>query len=66
MSKNYDEQSHQSLPDQANSWSKLPPTNHTYLDFLFETNEDKAIKEFVKFVDIFEKKKVKKKKSDDA
>ena len=66
MSKNYDEQSHQSLPDQANYWSKLPTTNRTYLDFLFETDEDKAIKEFEKFVDIFEKKKVKKKEPGDA
>ena len=54
MSKNYDEQSHQSLPDQASYWSKPPTTNRTYLDFLFETDEDKAIKEFEKFVDIIE------------
>ena len=66
MSKNYDEQSHQSLPDQANYWFKLPTTNRTYLDFLFETDEDKAIKKFEKFVDIFEKKKVKKKDPEDA
>ena len=64
--KNYDEQSHQSLPDQANYWSKLPTHNRTYLDFLFETDEDKAIKEFEKFVDIIEKKKVKKKEPEDA
>ena len=56
MPKNYDEQSHQSLPDQANYWSKLPTPNCTYLNFLFETDEDKAIKEFEKFVDIIEKK----------
>ena len=66
MSKNYDEQSHQSLPDQANYRSKLPTTTSTYLDFLFETDEDKAIKEFEKFVDIIEKKKVKKKEPEDA
>ena len=64
--KNYDEQSHQYLPDQANYWSKLPTPNRTYLDFLFETDEDKAIKEFEKFVDIIEKKKVKKKELEDA
>ena len=64
--RNYDEQSHQSLPDQANYWSKLPTPNRTYLDFLFETDEDKAIKEFEKFVDIIEKKKVKKKEPEDA
>ena len=64
--KNYDEQSHQSLPDQANYWSKLPMSKRTYLDFLFETDEDKAIKEFEKFVDIIEKKKVKKKEPEDA
>ena len=64
--KNYDEQSHQSLPDQANYWSKLPTPNRTYLDFLFETDEEKAIKEFEKFVDIIEKKKVKKKEPEDA
>ena len=66
MPKNYDEQSHQYLPDQANYWSKLPTPNRTYLDFLFETDEDKAIKEFEKFVDIIEKKKVKKKEPEDA
>ena len=64
--KNYDEQYHQSLPDQANYWSKLPTTNRTYLDFLFETDDDKAIKEFEKFVEIIEKKKVKKKEGEDA
>ena len=66
MSKNYDEQSHQSLPAQANYWSKLPTPNRTYLDFLFETDEDKAIKEFEKFVDIIEKKKVKDQEPEDA
>ena len=64
--KNYDEQSHKSLPDQANYWSKLPTPNRTYLNFLFETDEEKAIKEFEKFVDIIEKKKVKKKEPEDA
>ena len=66
MPKNYDEQYHQSLPDQANYWSKLPTPNRTYLDFLFETDEEKAIKEFEKFVDIIEKKKVKEKEMKDA
>ena len=66
LPKTYDEQSHQYLPDQANYWSKLPTPNRTYLDFLFETDEDKAIKEFEKFVDIIEKKKVKKKEPEDA
>jgi len=61
MSKNYEEQSHQSLPAQATYWFKLPTPNRTYLDFLFETDEEKAIKEFEKFVDIIEKKKVKEK-----
>ena len=63
--KNYDEQTHQSLPDQANYRSNLPTPNRTYLDFLFETDEEKAIKEFEKFVDIIEKKKVKKKEPED-
>ena len=66
MFKNYQEQSHQSLPSQANYWFKRPTHNRTYLDFLFETDEDKAIKEFEKFVDIIEKKKVKKKEPEDA
>ena len=66
MSKNYEEQSHQSLPAQANYWLKLPTPNSTYLDFLFETDEEKAIKEFEKFVEIIEKKKVKKKEPEDA
>ena len=66
VNKNYEEQSHQSLPDQANYWSNLPTHNRTYLDFLFENDEEKAIKEFGKFVDIIEKKKVKKKEPEDA
>ena len=66
MSKNYDEQSHQSLPAQATYWFKLPTPNRTYLDFLFETDEEKAIKEFEKFVEIIEKKKVKEENSEDA
>ena len=33
---------------------------------MFETNEEKAIKEFEKFVEIIEKKKVKKKEREDA
>ena len=51
MPKNYDEQYHQTLPDQANCWSNLPTHNRTYLDFLLE-NDEKAIKEFEKFVEI--------------
>ena len=66
MPKNYDEQSHQSLPAQATYWFKLPTPNRTYLDFLFETDEEKVIKEFEKFVDIIEKKKVKEKETEDA
>ena len=66
VTKNYNEQSLQSLPDQANYWSKLPTPNRTYLDSLFETDKDKAIKEFEKFVDIIEKKKVKKKEPKEA
>jgi len=64
--KNHDEQSNQSLPDQANYWSNLPTHNRTYLDFLLETDEEKAIKEFEKFVEMIEKKKVKKKEPEDA
>ena len=45
---------------------KLPTPNRTYLDFLFETDEEKAIKKFEKFVDIIEKKKVKEKETEDA
>ena len=66
MLENYDEQSHQSLPVQANYWSNLPTHNRTYLDFLLETDEERAIKEFKKFVEIIEKKKVKKKEREDA
>ena len=44
----------------------VPTPNRTYLDFLFETDEEKAIKEFEKFVDIIVKKKVKKKELEDA
>ena len=66
MPKNYNEQYHQSLPDQAIYWSNLPTPIHTYLDFFFETKEEKAIKEFEKFVDIIEKKKVNEKETEDA
>ena len=66
MSKNYEEQSQQSLSAQATYWFKLPTPNRTYLDFLFETDEEKAVKEFEKFVDIIEKKKVKEKETEDA
>ena len=66
MSKNYEEQFYQSLPAQASYWFKLPTPNSTYLDFLFETDEEKAVKEFEKFVDIVEKKKVKEKETEDA
>ena len=66
MPKNYDEQYHQPLHDQANCWSNLPTHNRTYLDLLLDTDEEKAIKEFEKFVEIIEKKKVKKKEPEDA
>ena len=66
MPKNYEGQFHQSLPAQATYWFKLPTPNRTYLDFLFETDEEKAIKELEKFVDFIEKKKVKKKEPEDA
>ena len=66
MSKNYEEKSNQSLPSQSTYWFKLPTPNRTYLNFLFETDEENAIKEFEKFVEIIEKKKVKKKESENA
>ena len=66
MSKNYQEQFNQSLSSQATYWQKLPTPNRISLDFLFETNEEKAVKEFQKFVDINENKKVKEKETEDA
>ena len=66
MSKNYQEQFNQSFSSQATYWQKLPTPNRISLDFLFETNEEKAVKEFQKFVDIIEKKKVKEKETEDA
>ena len=66
MSKNYQEQSNQPHSSQATYWQKLPTPNRISLDFLFETNEEKAVKEFQKFVDIIEKKKVKEKETEDA
>ena len=66
MSKNYQEQFNQSLSSQATYWQKLPTPNRISLDFLFETNEEKAVKEFQKLVDIIEKKKVKEKETEDA
>ena len=64
--KNYDEQYHQSLSAKANYWSKLPTPNRISLDYMIETDKEKAVKEFKKFVDIIEKKKVKKKEQEDA
>ena len=66
MSMNYQEQFNESVSAQANYWSKLPAPNRISLDFLFETNNEKAIKEFEKFVDIIEKKKIKEKEPEDA
>ena len=66
LCKNYKEQFNQSVSAQAYYWSKLPTPNRISLDFLFETNKKKAIKEFEKFVDIIEKKKVKEKETEDA
>ena len=66
MSKNYLEQANQPLTNQAVYWYKLPTLNRISLDFLFETDEEKAVKEFEKFVDIIEKKKVKEKETEDA
>ena len=66
MSKNYLEQSNQSLSYQATYWYKLPTPNRISLDFLFETDEEKAVKEFEKFVDLIEKKKGKEKETEDA
>ena len=52
MSKNYEKQFLQTFPSQSIYWLKLPTPKCTHLDFLFETNEEKAIKEFEKLVDI--------------
>ena len=51
MSKNYKNQLHQDLPEQATYWSKLPTPNRMYLDWMLENDEEQVIKGFQGFVE---------------
>ena len=51
MTKSYQDQSDSDLREQVNYWSTLPTQNRVDLGWLFESDKDRAIKEFKKFVD---------------
>ena len=51
MTKSYQDQFNSELQDQVNYWSTLPTQNRVDLGWLFESDKDRAIKGFKKFVD---------------
>ena len=51
MTKSYQDQSDSELREQVNYWSTLPTQNRVDLGWLFESDKDRAIKGFKKFVD---------------
>ena len=51
MTKSYQDQSDSGLREQVNYWSTLPTQNRVNLGWLFESDKDRAIKGFKKFVD---------------
>ena len=59
MTKSYQDQSNSELQDQVNYWPKLPSKNRVDLGWLFESDKDRAIKGFKKFVDKINKSKKK-------
>ena len=59
MTKSYQDQSNSELQDQVNYWSTLPSQNRVDLGWLFESDKDRAIKGFKKFVDKINKPKKK-------
>ena len=66
MSKNYDEQSHQSLFLLKLTTGLNPTPNRTYFELFLENDDEKAIIDIEKFVDIIEMKNVKEKEPEDA
>ena len=51
MTKSYQDQSDSEIREQVNYWSTLPTQNRVDLGWLFESDKDRAIKGFEKFVD---------------
>ena len=51
MTKSYQDQSDSEIREQVNYWSTLPTQNRVDLGWLFESDKDRAIKGFKKFVD---------------
>ena len=59
MTKSYQDQSDSEIREQANYWSTLPTQNRVDLGWLFESDKDRAIKEFKKSADKINKSKKK-------
>ena len=59
MTKSYQDQSDSEIREQVNYWSTLPKQNRVDLGWLFESDKDRAIKGFKKFVDKINKSKKK-------
>ena len=59
MTKSYQDQSNSKLQEQVNYWSTLPTKNRVDLGWLLESDKDRAINEFQKFVDKINKSKKK-------
>ena len=59
MTKYYQDQSDSEIREQVNYWSTLPTQNRVDLGWLFESDKDRAIKGFKKFVDKINKSKKK-------
>ena len=57
MTKSYQDQSDSEIREQVNYWSTFPKQNRVDLGWLFESDKDRAIKGFKKFVDKINKKK---------
>ena len=59
MTKSYQDQSDSEIREQVNYWSTLPTRNRVDLEWLFESDKDRDIKEFKKFVDKINKSMIK-------
>ena len=55
MTKSYQDQSNSELQNQVNYWSTLPTQNRVDLGWLFESDKERAIKEFKNLVDKIDK-----------
>ena len=59
MTKFYQDQSDSEIREHVNYWSTLPTQNRVEIGWLFESDKEKAIKGFKKFVDKINKSKKK-------